>query len=157
MSNRIITANENFPIQPRHIGVDRHLFNSFDHYETEISAKWLIRFAQDRDRGWEPFTYKEIDGFYARTIKDGFTFNRLVEAEMVPPSLVRAFAGYHDPKVPRGGGWIIKGDDDRYYFTVDFVARCFQSNPAAPELLPSPTEEAAQVGTEEVSSAQSQV
>jgi hypothetical protein len=132
--NRIVTTTENFPVQPQHIDASKHLFNAFDNSETEISAGWIIRFLQARNQSWEPFTYEEINGFYAQKYQHGFRFNRLVEPEMVPPSLARAFAGYHDPRIPVGGGWLVKGDDGKYYVTVDFITRCFQSSPAAPQV-----------------------
>jgi hypothetical protein len=130
MSQRsIITAVENFPIKPEHIDASKHLFESFNQLETEISAGWIVCFMQQRGTGWAPFTYEEINEFYSKKHSNGFTFNRLVEPQMVPPSLVRAFAGHHDPLVPVGGGWIILGDDKKYYVTDDFVTRCFKSCP----------------------------
>jgi hypothetical protein len=126
---RIITANENFPITPEHIDASQHLFDAFDNQETEISAGWIIRFMQAREAGWMPFTMEEIEAFYSKKFSDGFRFNRLVEPQMIPPSLVRAFAGHFDPLVPAGGGWIILGDDKKYYVTDDFVTRCFKSRP----------------------------
>ena len=128
--NCIITANRNFPIKPEHIDASQHLFNAFDHSETEVSAGWIIRFLQHRGQGWAPFTDKEINAFYARKYKHSFGFNRLVNPQMIPPSLIRAFEGYNDIPIPAGGGWLIKGDDGKYYITVDFVARCFKSRPA---------------------------
>ena len=136
MNNRIITDGDNFPVQPAHINASQHLFNSFDHRDTEVSAGWIVRFLQEREKGWAPFTHEDINSFYSRWHKDGFTFNRLVNAQMVPPSLARAFAGHHDPLIPVGGGWIVKGDDDRYYVTVEFVTRCFKSSPAS-QLVPA--------------------
>lgn len=131
MSQRsIITVGENFPIRPEHIDASQHLFGSFDHTETEVSAGWIVRFMQARGKGWMPFTFDEINKFYSTKYKEGFTFNRLVEHEMIPPSLVRAFAGYRDPLIPAGGGWIILGNDKKYYVTDDFVTRCFKSRPA---------------------------
>jgi hypothetical protein len=97
--------------------------------ETEVSAGWVVRFLQERGLGWAPFTYEEINAFYGRKFKGGFGFNRLVNPEMVPPSLVRAFAGYIDPRVPVGGGWIVLGDDKKYCVTADFIERCFKSSP----------------------------
>ncbi len=126
----LITSTEDFHIKPEHIDASGHLFGAFGNSETEVSAGWIVRFAQDRGEGWAPFTYEEINGFYSQKHKDGFTFNRLVNPQMIPPSLARAFAGQYDPPVPAGGGWLVKGDDDKYYFTDDFVTRCFQSRPA---------------------------
>ncbi|MEX0649401.1 MAG: hypothetical protein WD200_00175 [Candidatus Andersenbacteria bacterium] len=126
---RVTTKPEDFPIQPDHIDGSRHLWNAFDHTETEVSAGWIIRFLQERGKSWAPFTYGEINAFYSREHKDGFTFNRLINVEMVPPNLARAFAGHHDDPVPRGGGWILE-DADGYHVTDDFITRCFQSSPA---------------------------
>lgn len=49
---------------------------------------------------------------------------------MVPPSLVRAFAGHYDPLVPVGGGWIVQDSGKKYHVTADFVLRCQKSSPA---------------------------
>lgn len=131
MSQKTVVTNpESYLVQPNHIDARRHLFEAFDHTETEISAGWIIRFMQERGRSWAPFTYDEINTFYSRHHGDGFTFNRLVEPAMIPPSLVRAFAGYHDSTIPAGGGWIIKDSENKYHVTDDFVNRCFKSSPA---------------------------
>ncbi|MFA6554682.1 MAG: hypothetical protein WCS89_04235 [Candidatus Paceibacterota bacterium] len=126
---KIITATEEFPITPEHIDASQHLFDAFDHSETEVSAGWIVRFMQARGKGWTPFTQEEIETFYSKKFNDGFHFNRLVNPQMIPPSLVRAFEGYMDPLVPAGGGWIILADDKKYYVTDDFVIRCFKSQP----------------------------
>lgn len=127
MSN-IITDGRNFPVQPRDINASKHLWDAFGNNETEISAGWIVRFLHERNHGWEPFTYEEINAFYSRKFTDGFSFNRLVEPEMVPPSLARAFAGHHDPLIPAGGGWIVL-IGDKYHITEDFVEQCFKSSP----------------------------
>ena len=130
MQRSIITAVENFPIKPEHIDASNHMYESFNHMETEVSAGWIVRFMQSRGTGWTPFTFVEINEFYSKVFPDEkFSFNRLVGAEMIPPSLVRAFAGHCDPLIPAGGGWIILGDDKKYYVTDDFVTRCFKSSP----------------------------
>jgi hypothetical protein len=123
-------APPNYHLQPADIDASRHLFDAFDHHETEISAGWIVEFMQARGEGWVPFTYEEIDAFYGRKHKNGFTFNRLVDPEMIPPSLARAFAGYFDERIPAGGGWVVLGDDKRFRVTVDFVERCHMSRPA---------------------------
>lgn len=120
---------EEFPITPEDIDASKHLFEAFDHMETEISAGWIVRFMQARETGWMPFTMEEIEAFYAKKFNHGFRFNRLVEPQMIPPSLVRAFEGHINTLVPIGGGWIILGDDKKYYVTDDFVTRCFKSCP----------------------------
>jgi len=119
-----------FRIQPEDIDASKHLCSAFDNMETEISAGWIIRFLQERGTGWRPFTYEEINAFYSRKHQDGFCFNRLVESEMVPPNLARAFAGFFEPRVPVGGGWIIVSADKKYLVTEEFVERCYKSSPA---------------------------
>jgi hypothetical protein len=125
----IIKDTTKFPIQPDHIDASGHLYDSFGHMETEISAGWIIRFLQERGQSWAPFTFEEIDAFYSRKLKGGFRFNRLINPEMIPPNLARAFAGHNDPLIP-AGGWIVKGDDEKYYVTDEFVTFCFKSSPA---------------------------
>ena len=127
----IVEIDSTYPIQPKHIDASKHLFGAFDHTETEVSAGWLVRFAQERDAGWTPFTLTDIGEYYARWIKTPFGFNRLVEPELVPPSLLRALEGHRDPRVPRGGGWILKSEG-KYHFTHEFVSRCHGSSPATP-------------------------
>ena len=103
MSQRkIIVNSKGFPVQPENIDASKHFFDAFDNAETEVSAGWIIRYLQEREEGWAPFTYEEIDAFYARKYQHGFRFNRLVDPEMIPPSLVRAFAGHIDPLIPAG-------------------------------------------------------
>lgn len=89
---------------PDAIDASGHLWDAFDHCETEISAGWIIRLCQERGRGWEPFSRAEIEAFYAR--KDGFTFNQLLSR-----------------------GFLIPDTADRFHFTDDFVLRCFKSSP----------------------------
>ena len=58
-----------------------HYWSTFDNCETEISARWVIRFLQNRGEGWAPFSYDEINAFYRTQRSDprgSFTFNRLV-------------------------------------------------------------------------------
>ena len=124
----IITDSKNFPIQPHHVNAKEHFFDAFDNMETEISARYVVKLCQKLG-SWGPFTEEQIEEIYQKAGFRGFTFNRLVNSQLVPPSLVRAFMGHHDTPVPVGGGWIILGDDDKYYVTDDFVTRCFQSSP----------------------------
>jgi hypothetical protein len=127
--SRTIVTGKGFRIQPENIDSSRRPSDAFDNIETEISAIWIIRFLQERGTGWDPFTFEEINAFYNRMIKGEYGFNRLVDPEMVPPDLARAFAGHIDRRVPVGGGWIVLERDKKYYVTEDFVERCFKSNP----------------------------
>lgn len=129
-SKRILTGEEAFPTQPHDIDASKDLFNAFAHTETEISAGWIIRFMQERDQGWAPFTREEINVLYHQKYPHhDFCFNRLIHAEMIPPSLLRAFAGHNDSLIPAGGGWIVEGEDGKCSLTEEFVERCFKSRP----------------------------
>jgi hypothetical protein len=103
---KLIPAN--YEPQPEAIDASRHLWNAFDHSETEISAGWIVRLCQSDGVGWKPFSRTDIEFFYGRKVKDGFTFNKLIER-----------------------GWIIEDTDGNFHFTDEFVNRCFASSPAA--------------------------
>ncbi len=120
--NRGNIAPKDFHIAPSMIGVDRHLFDAFDHHETEVSALWLVQFMQAK-REWTPFSQKEINDFYNEqrgTKGEMFGFNRLLD-----PVTVRRAHG----NVQEGGGWVVRGDGGLYHITGGFVLRCFNSNP----------------------------
>lgn len=110
--NKLIVTGA-FPIQPEDIDGTKHFWNAFGHNETEVSAGWLVRFAQRRGKSWEPFTDADIEADYNTASGGklkGFRFNRLVED-----------ADNHN--------WVIKGEDDCYYFTIDFIQRCYRAAP----------------------------
>ena len=136
----MIPEGSKFPIQPNDINIDHkngftHLWEAFENSETEASAYWIVKLSQKLG-GWIPFTEEQIEAVYKEAgHHHGFLFNRLVNPEMVPPSLARAFAGHVDPLIPKGGGWIVLGDDKKYYVTDEFVSRCFKSSPVCPEKL----------------------
>jgi hypothetical protein len=103
-------------ITPDDIQITRHLFDAFGHYETEISAQWLVRFAQAR--GWRPFTYDDIEKFYSKGGKlSGFGFNKLVGRFIM-----------HLPVLKDGIAVPCKTDEDGiYHFTEEFISRCYKS------------------------------
>jgi hypothetical protein len=72
--------------------------------ETEISARWLVRFAKERGKGWEPFAHADIEKFYNDGGFQGFGFNRLIS-----------------------GGWITEKPEGEFHFTEDFITRCHKS------------------------------
>lgn len=82
--------------RPDCIPVNNHLYNLFNHYETEVSAGWLIEFCQER-KGWLPFTKAEIDKYAG----EDFWFNQLDTL-----------------------GWIVK-EGDTFYFTEAFIDHCY--------------------------------
>ena len=108
---------------PGDIDTSQHFWNAFDHNETEISARWIVRLYQANEWGWDrPFTYEEVQRFYEeqRRKQDRFTFNRLIE----PGSAYNVASGHYQT----GGGWVIK-DGNFYRVTPDFVDRCHRSAP----------------------------
>lgn len=80
-----------------------HFWDAFGNMETEISARWLVRFAQERGTGWSPFTTEEIEAFYVSGGFQDFRFNKLIS-----------------------GGWII-ASGNTFQFTEDFIARCHRA------------------------------
>ncbi len=130
--NRIVTHEENYPIQPKDIDGTKHFGRAFDNMETEISARWIIRFLQWRGEGWKPFTHQEIEAFYNRKQQNGFTFNRLIKPETVPISLVRGLSecvARPPEKKQVGGGWIVVSTENNYFVTEDFIQHCYKSSP----------------------------
>lgn len=115
--NRGPLAQPNYKVKPSDIEVKEHLWNAFDHNETEISAYWLIKLAQ-RNGDWRPFTREDVEAVYSEKFKDGYTFNLLVERGV----------GYGRPgeRYLWGGGWIVLSEG-RYYFTEEFIERCYLS------------------------------
>jgi hypothetical protein len=106
-------------ITPDDIKITRHLFDAFDHYETETSAQWLVEFAQARGEGWKPFTYADIDAFYGKKGYADFGFNKLIDKGFIVLMKAgsigfekTAFVGY---------------TKDVYHFTEDFISRCYRS------------------------------
>ncbi|TSC82786.1 MAG: hypothetical protein G01um101420_144 [Parcubacteria group bacterium Gr01-1014_20] len=139
----VITDQSNFPIQPEDIDASSHLWDAFENMETEVSAGWVIKFLQERGKGWAEFSAEEIEAFYARKHKDGFRFNRLVKPQAVPKSLAQYFAEglhYQGGFIPKGGGWIVLAPSGKYQVTSDFIERCHRSSPKPnPEANPTTT------------------
>lgn len=109
---KVIVNPKGFPVQPENIDTSKHFYSAFGNTETEISAKWIVSYLRQRGEGWVPFTYEEINTFYAKKFQDSFSFNQLT-----------------NPSIEAGGSWVVLKEDKKYYVTDDFVARCFQSSP----------------------------
>lgn len=62
-------------IQPHEIQTNKHYFDPFGHYETETSARLVVRFLANRREGWAPFTRQEIEAYYPKERR--FWFNHL--------------------------------------------------------------------------------
>jgi hypothetical protein len=118
---RVVDETTESPIQPAHINASEHLFNAFDHTETEVSAGYIVRMCQEHG-SWFAFTKEEIEEFYRQNseLQDGFTFNRLVE----PGNAFGIERGYYKA----GGGWVVLGEDKKYRVTVEFIINCYRSS-----------------------------
>ena len=107
MPFNVIGGRIQSPVKPEHIDATKHFFDAFDNSETEDSAGIIVRFCQNRRRGWEPFTQKDIESYYNwASGRAGFSFNRLLDR-----------------------GWIVKRGD-KYRVTLQFIARVWGSSPA---------------------------
>ena len=62
-------------IQPEYLQTEKSYFDTFGHYETEVSGRLIVRYLACRSDGWAPFTRQELDEFYPE--QNGFHFNRL--------------------------------------------------------------------------------
>lgn len=110
-----------FRIKPGDINANQHLSEAYGHYETEISAGYIIRMCQEKG-SWEPFTQEEIKKFYQKAgHQDGFTFNQLVDRGLG----FSIMSGNY----PVGGGWIVLRDG-KYHLTTTFIEAAFKSSPA---------------------------
>jgi len=69
MSQPQIVEDRDYPIKPEDIDATRHFFEVFDHTETEISARWVVRLCQEKEH-WGPFTEAELTAFYHREFPD---------------------------------------------------------------------------------------
>lgn len=112
-------------IEPSDIDSTKHFWDAFDHAETEVSARYIVRLCQEVG-GWVPFTFEQINAFYqkARGNKiESFTFNRLVDAQWVR---TRPWA---EPEL-KGGGWVFRDHAGNYHISEEFIKRCANSSPA---------------------------
>jgi hypothetical protein len=114
--------------QPEHFVLPEHYWDTFGHTQTEISAKWVMRFLQDRGKGWEPFTYDEINNFYnTKRIASGcerekFTFNRLLPGKHKHDTTSSFLGGDPEYRPNPGGIEIIEMQGEEVYrVTDDFI------------------------------------
>lgn len=113
-------ANEaDFAIRPSAIKIQGHLWDAFDHSETEISASYVVRFCQEQG-SWAPFTLEALTSFYEglRKKKESFHWNRLIE----PGYSFSAMRG----RYLAGGGWVVEREG-KFHVTADFIERCVRS------------------------------
>jgi len=99
----------------------RHLWGAFDHNETEISARWIVRFCEQAGDTWDDFAEADLVAFYREKLgepKETFHFNRLIGPG--PTYSIVTGRGF------TGGGWITR-DGDNLVVTAEFVSRCVSS------------------------------
>lgn len=145
------TPHAEYP-KPEDLQTTEHYWDTFGNSETEVSARWIVRFCQARGKGWEPFTYDEINDFYQRERKntnDRFTFNQLVEgthnhvsARSTPPEgkvCIRTLPGFGYIHVCENDVMIVKDKvDGKYVVTNKFLARLEKQRKPAPAAEASP-------------------
>ncbi len=94
-------------VEPEKINTEQHFWDAFGNVETEISARWIVRFCQERKRGWEPFSKSEIEQFYNQHGYVHFMFNKLLSRDQR----------------------YVRVEGDAYSVTPEFVDRCYQASP----------------------------
>ncbi|MBP9822120.1 MAG: hypothetical protein KBC81_01590 [Candidatus Pacebacteria bacterium] len=118
--SQIVGEGNPHKIQPSDVDTAEHFWGAFDHNETEISAKWIVRLCRSRG-GWLPFTREEIEAFYSASGRfKNFCFNRLINPGT-------AFSIRTGPYLA-GGGWIVRDGDGLHHVTHDFVDRCLRGS-----------------------------
>ncbi|HOX95914.1 MAG TPA: hypothetical protein PLI45_00840 [Candidatus Woesebacteria bacterium] len=102
----IINDQVRCPIKPEDIDTSMHFFDAFGNSETEASANVLVRFCQERGKGWLPFNKDEIDVFNLKARnRSFFPFNNLLNDEFIVEQ------------------------DGQFFFTIQFAARAYASSP----------------------------
>lgn len=66
-------------VKPSDINTRVHFWDAFGHYETEVSANYIVRYCQENGNEWQRFTFQQIQDFYnrKRERKEVFLFNGL--------------------------------------------------------------------------------
>lgn len=105
----IITDDAQCAIRPDQIDASRSFMETiWQNMETEISANWLVRFAQDRN-SWKPFTVAELEEFYHKKWPDEhFHFNKLRRTGHIADTIAEGTLA----------------------FTTEFVSACYLVSPA---------------------------
>ena len=99
-------------LKPTDFQTSEHYWDTFGHAETEISARWIIKFLQHRmsqgevaQNGWAPFTYRELNDFYNSGRESSgkqrgyFWFNRLIGSFSTAPVIIKGQAIHPDAEV----------------------------------------------------------
>ncbi len=105
---------EDFPIRPADIATDKHAYDAFGHYETEVSAHWIVMFFQSRGgKKWEPFTFAELNEFYRN--------------ERGHPNAHYSFNNLYDERQGPQRNFVVK-QGGKFFVTDEFVCRCYMAN-----------------------------
>lgn len=68
-------------VKPENVKADGPLWDTFGHNETEVSARWIVRFLQEErpGQGWGPFPEADLQTYYekGRGGPETFHLNRL--------------------------------------------------------------------------------
>jgi hypothetical protein len=96
---------------PGDIDTGQHFFNAFGNLETEISARWIVQFCQERGQEWGPFTEEELELYYNQHGYEGFWFNGLLT---------------DDQRYIR-----VDKEARTYEVTPEFIRRCYKAAPSA--------------------------
>lgn len=113
--------------RPSDIDASKHMYSSFGQSESEVSAGYIVRFMQERQKqgrkDWESFTYADIDDFYTRKgAGNGYTFNRLIGH-----GNCHASEGYNQT---HSSNFLAIDEQGNMKVTLEFISRCFKSSPA---------------------------
>ncbi len=95
--------------RPKDIPTDKHFYGTFGNYETEASARLIIKFCQKRN-SWKLFTQHKINKFVGRDFK----FDNLLNYLWITSKLI----GQSKSK-------------EYFYITEGFIDHCYNEVPAA--------------------------
>ena len=109
MSFFVIKDQDVCSIDPQAINTSNHFFGAFGNKDSEVSAHYIVLLCQEKGN-WDSFTKNEIEDLYNQKGYVNFRFNDLIS-----------------------GGWIVS-HENRYYITIQFVARAYGSSPKIPAI-----------------------
>jgi hypothetical protein len=115
MSRTLIPASGEYVIKPSNIHINKGRVNplypsEFGHPQTEVAAARIVRFCQDRNEGWKPFTTQELHDWWCKNGRN--CYSRGVEWHLY------VFGRLIDK------GYIIPQIDGTYAVTTEFVDIC---------------------------------
>jgi len=91
------------PIKPSDINTREHFWNSFGNFETEVSARLIVKMCQKKDDTWEPFTQADLNKACSNS---KFRLNNLENT------------------------YVKQRDDGKFEVTKKFIGKCYAASPA---------------------------